>query len=194
MQDINMYIAVFDHRSVCVPSSCCLLGNEAQLLVTEHVLLSRWWFVDMFLQSLVFLLRVCLKQWAFKCEIETARIVSTQVFWKIGSEFSNLLTHCSLWKVWTQESFCVEHIQLVVIESTVLWPGKQHVVNIAREQALLFGQAKWASREHASEGPRKGELATISHKFSLPLRKPWDSTKLSPQTSRRLEKWRPPVK
>ena len=60
MQDINMYIAVFDHRSVCVPSSCCLLGNKAQFI--EQVLLSSWWFVDMFLESLVFLLRVCLKQ------------------------------------------------------------------------------------------------------------------------------------
>ena len=74
MQDINMYIAVFDHHSVCVPSSCCLLGNKAQFI--EQVLLSRWWFVDMFLESLVFLLRVCLKQWASKCEIKTARLVS----------------------------------------------------------------------------------------------------------------------
>ena len=178
MQDINMYIAVFDHRSVCVPSSCCLLGNEAQLLVIEHALLSRWWFVDMFLQSLVFLLRVCLKQWAFKCEIETARIVSTQVFWKIGSEFSNLLTNCSLWKVWTQKLILRwTHSIGCYWKYRMLWPGKQHVVNIAREQALLFGQAKWASREHASEGPRKGELATISHKFSLPPQKPRDSTK-----------------
>ena len=39
---------------------------------------------------------------------------------------------------------------------------------IACEQALLFGQAKRASRERASEGPREGELATISHKFSFP--------------------------
>ena len=30
---------------------------------------------------------------------------------------------------------------------------------LACEQALLFGQAKRASRERASEGPRKGELA-----------------------------------
>ena len=34
-----------------------------------------------------------------------------------------------------------------------------------------------ASRERASEGPRKGELATISHKFSFPPRKPRDSAK-----------------
>ena len=54
-----MNIAVFDHCSVCVPSSCCLLGNKAQF--TEPLLLSRWWFVDMFLQCLVFLLRVCLR-------------------------------------------------------------------------------------------------------------------------------------
>ena len=33
------------------------------------------------------------------------------------------------------------------------------VVVIACEQALLFGQAKQASRERASEGPRKGSLA-----------------------------------
>ena len=43
------------------------------------------------------------------------------------------------------------------------------------EQALLFGQAKRVSLERASErrnreGPRKGELATISHKFSFVLR------------------------
>ena len=48
---------------------------------------------------------------------------------------------------------------------------------IACEQALRFGQAKRASRERASEGPRKGELATISHKFSFPPRKPRDSAK-----------------
>ena len=48
---------------------------------------------------------------------------------------------------------------------------------LACEQALLFGQAKRASRERASEGLRKGELATISHKFSFPPRKPRDSAK-----------------
>ena len=48
---------------------------------------------------------------------------------------------------------------------------------LACEQALLFGQAKRASRERVSEGPRKGELATISHKFSFPPRKPRDSAK-----------------
>ena len=68
---------------------------------------------------------------------------------------------------------------------------------VACEQALLFRRAKRALRERASDGPRKGELATISHKFSFPpwkppgLRKAW---KLSPQTSRRLEKWQTPVK
>ena len=45
------------------------------------------------------------------------------------------------------------------------------------EQALLFGQAKRASRERASEGPRKGELTTISHKFSFTPQKPGDSAK-----------------
>lgn len=109
MQDINMKIAVFDHRSVCFPSSLCLLGNKAQLF-TEHELLSRWWFVDMFLQSLVFLLRVCLKQWATKREIKTTRLVYTQVFWQIGSEFSNIPGY------W--QTVHVEHIPLVVIEST----------------------------------------------------------------------------
>ena len=49
--------------------------------------------------------------------------------------------------------------------------------SVACKQALLFGQAKRASRERASEGPRKGELATISHKFSFPPRKPRDSAK-----------------
>ena len=48
---------------------------------------------------------------------------------------------------------------------------------VACEQALLFEQAKRASRERASEGPRKGELATISQKFSFPPRKPRDSAK-----------------
>ena len=51
------------------------------------------------------------------------------------------------------------------------------VVVIACEQALLFKQAMRASRERPSEGPRKGELATTSHKFSFPLRKPRDSVK-----------------
>ena len=34
--------------------------------------------------------------------------------------------------------------------------------SLACKQALLFGQAKRASRERVSDGPRKGELATIS--------------------------------
>ena len=54
----------------------------------------------------------------------------------------------------------------------VLEPVRAELLNLACEQALLFGRA---SRERASEGPRKGELATISHKFSFPLRKPQDS-------------------
>ena len=42
------------------------------------------------------------------------------------------------------------------------------------EQVLLFGRAKRAARERASErrsrkGPRKGELVTITHKFSFVL-------------------------
>ena len=48
---------------------------------------------------------------------------------------------------------------------------------LACVQALLFGRAKRASRERASEGPRKGELATTSHKYSFPPRKPQDSAK-----------------
>ena len=51
------------------------------------------------------------------------------------------------------------------------------LLEVACEQALLFGQAKLASRERASEGPRKGELATISRKFSFPPRKPRDYAK-----------------
>ena len=47
-------------------------------------------------------------------------------------------------------------------------------VMIACEQALLFGRA---SRERVSEGQRKGELATISHKFSFSPWKPRDSAK-----------------
>ena len=45
---------------------------------------------------------------------------------------------------------------------------------VACEQVLLSGQAK---RERASEGLRKGELATIYHKFSFPPRKPRVSAK-----------------
>ena len=48
------------------------------------------------------------------------------------------------------------------------------IIKKLAEQALLFGRA---ARERASEGPRKGELATISHKFSFPPRKPRDSAK-----------------
>ena len=55
--------------------------------------------------------------------------------------------------------------------------GYISAVTLACKQALLFGQAKWASRERASEGPRKAELATISHKFSFPPRKTRDSAK-----------------
>ena len=50
-------------------------------------------------------------------------------------------------------------------------------IEVACEQALLFGEAKRASRERAREGLRKGELVTISHKFSFPPRKPRDSAK-----------------
>ena len=65
--------------------------------------------------------------------------------------------------------------------------------SLACEQALLFGPAKWASRERASEGPRKGELATLArnilftritsnqpvcfegwNKFSVTIRSPWE--------------------
>ena len=46
---------------------------------------------------------------------------------------------------------------------------------VACEQALLFGRAKRAARERASErrsreGPAKGELATIPFKFLFVLR------------------------
>ena len=46
---------------------------------------------------------------------------------------------------------------------------------IVCEQALLFGRAKQATQESKSElqshkGTRKGELATISHKFLFVLR------------------------
>ena len=47
-------------------------------------------------------------------------------------------------------------------------------VQLACEQALLFGRVKRVSRERASkqrsrEGPAKGELATIPYKFSFVL-------------------------
>ena len=54
----------------------------------------------------------------------------------------------------------------------IFWKEQHPRGLLACEQALLFGQAKRASRERASEGPRKGELATISHKFSFPPRNP----------------------
>ena len=46
--------------------------------------------------------------------------------------------------------------------------GLEVLMCLACEQAFLFGQGKQASRERASEGPRKGVLAAISHKFSFP--------------------------
>ena len=50
---------------------------------------------------------------------------------------------------------------------------------ISQPASKLFylGQAKRASRERATKRPRKGELATISHKFSFPPRKLRDSAK-----------------
>ena len=56
-------------------------------------------------------------------------------------------------------------------------------IHLACEQALLFGQAKRASQERASEGPRKGELATIFHKFSFPPRKSRDSERVKTVTA-----------
>ena len=49
--------------------------------------------------------------------------------------------------------------------------------SIVREQALLFRRAKRASPERSSEGPRIGQLATISHKFAFPPRKPRNTAK-----------------
>ena len=39
----------------------------------------------------------------------------------------------------------------------IFWKEQHPRGLLTCEQALLFGQAKWASREHASEGTRKGE-------------------------------------
>ena len=63
-----------------------------------------------------------------------------------------------------------------------MWSGVNVEILIACEQALLFGRVKRVSRERASErrsreGPAKGELASISHKFSFPPRKPPQSVK-----------------
>ena len=60
--------------------------------------------------------------------------------------------------------------------------GEEEEEKLACEQVLPFGRAKQASRQGASEGrsregQRKGELATISYKFSFPPRKPRDSAK-----------------
>ena len=50
-----------------------------------------------------------------------------------------------------------------------------NLMDLACQQALLFGRVKRVSRERASErrsreGPAKGELATIPYKFSFVLR------------------------
>ena len=60
--------------------------------------------------------------------------------------------------------------EFVVLCSVLLKTWK-----LACERALLFGRAKRAARERASErrsreGPAKGELATIPYKFSFVLR------------------------
>ena len=57
----------------------------------------------------------------------------------------------------------------VVVENT------NRYINVASDQALLFGRVKRVSRERASErrsreGQGKGELVTISHKISSVLR------------------------
>ena len=83
------------------------------------------------------------------------------------------------------------------MHSSARWQGRVHffvfcyhtITFLACEQALLFGLAKWVSRERASERrsreeQRKGELATISHKISFVLRS--DEGKLIPLA----EKWR----
>ena len=46
-------------------------------------------------------------------------------------------------------------------------------LRLACEQALLFGQAKRASRERASEGPRKGET-----RFTRPNRRTCSQARL----------------
>ena len=62
-----------------------------------------------------------------------------------------------------------------------IFPSSQRALRFFRgncflscEQVLLFGRAKRAAQERASErrsrkGPRKGELVTITHKFSFVL-------------------------
>ena len=62
-----------------------------------------------------------------------------------------------------------------------IFPSSQRALRFFRgncflscEQVLLFGRVKRAARERASErrsrkGPRKGELVTITHKFSFVL-------------------------
>ena len=62
-----------------------------------------------------------------------------------------------------------------------IFPSSQRALRFFRgncflscEQVLLFGRAKRAARERASErrsrkGPRKGELVTTTHKFSFVL-------------------------
>ena len=85
-------------------------------------------------------------------------------------ELKKLVTRFCALVVWLLESLARFEGLLSLVR--VLAP-----IMVACEQALLFGQVKRASRERTSEGPRKGELATISHKFSFPPRKPRDSAK-----------------
>ena len=52
-------------------------------------------------------------------------------------------------------------------------------------------------RRERGDGGEKGELATVTYKFSFPPRETpghRKACKLSPQTCPRLEKWQPPVK
>ena len=61
-----------------------------------------------------------------------------------------------------------------LLPSNVRISNKLFIYFLACGQALLFGRAKRAARERASErrsgeGPAKGELATISFKFSFVL-------------------------
>ena len=78
---------------------------------------------------------------------------------------------------------CVSHktrmsaFRVLIVHSYIRPKSTADKRGLACEQALLFGRAKRAARERASErrsregpGKRKGELATISHKISFPPR------------------------
>ena len=55
--------------------------------------------------------------------------------------------------------------------------SKNILIKVACEQALYLGDIAKSRRAKAGGGAEKRELATITHKFSFPPRKPRDTAK-----------------